>query len=136
MTRSQPTLSLPLLPRKAVAVDFVGGELSSDGGWLLLALLDQKLQFTERMAGAIQDPRREDRVQHALPALLRQRIYQIAQGYQDANDAQTLRHDPLLKGVITWYGRTVVPGTRPCLVVPKPNQSSVAATVRGNHTPC
>ena len=97
MPLSLSHLSLPLLPRQEVRVDFAGGELSSDGGWLLLALLDQKLRLTERMAAAIQDPRREDRVRHALPALLRQRIYQIAQGYQDANDAQTLRHDPLLK---------------------------------------
>ena len=108
MSDSQPTLALPLVPRKAVHVDFDGGELSSDGGWLLLALADQQLQLTARMAAAITDPRAQDQVEHPLRALLQQRIYQIAQGYADANDAQTLRHDPLLKIAV---GRT--PGAAP-----------------------
>lgn len=97
MPLSQLPLSLPLLARKQVAVDFEGGELSSDAGWLLLALADQKLRLTTRLAAAMQDPRRQQSVDHTLPALLQQRIYQIAQGYADQNDAQTLRRDPLLK---------------------------------------
>jgi hypothetical protein len=97
MSHSQLALSLPLVPRKEVAVDFDGGELSSDGGWLLLALADRQLGLTRRLAAAIEDPREQDQVAHPLEALLQQRIYQIAQGYEDANDAQTLRHDPLLK---------------------------------------
>lgn len=97
MTPCQPTLSLPLLPRKEVTVDWDGGALSSDGGWLLLALVDRQLRLTERLAGEIEDPRLPERVHHGLQALLQQRVYQIAQGYQDANDAQTLRRDPLLK---------------------------------------
>ena len=103
MATSQPTLSLPLLARKEVSVDWDGGELSSDGGWLLLSLLDRKLRLTKRLAGAIEDPRLPERVRHELPALLQQRIFQIAQGYADANDAQTLRWDPLLKVAV---GRT------------------------------
>jgi hypothetical protein len=94
---SQPTLALPLVARKEVRVDWDGGELSSDGGWLLLALADARLGVTRRMAAAIKDPRAQDQVDHPLEDLLQQRIYQIAQGYEDANDAQTLRHDPLLK---------------------------------------
>jgi hypothetical protein len=78
-------------------VDFDGGELSSDGGWLLLALADQDLRLTKRMAAAMADPRDPERVEHSLLALLQQRIYQIAQGYADQNDAQDLRRDPLLK---------------------------------------
>jgi hypothetical protein len=97
MPRSQPSLSLPLLPRKEVAVDFDGGEISSDGGWLLLALADRKLQLTARLASKIHDPRDPERVAHPLELLLQQRIYQIAQGYPDQNDADTLRRDPLLK---------------------------------------
>lgn len=97
MNTSQPALSLPLVARKQVTVDWEGGELSSDGGWLLLSLVDQKLRLTERLAKAIEDPRLPERVRHDLQELLQQRIFQIAQGYEDANDAQTLRHDPLLK---------------------------------------
>jgi hypothetical protein len=80
MTSSQLALSFPLLPRKEVLVDFQGGELSSDGGWLLLALADRRLRLTERMAAAIDDPRDPKRLTHPLLDLLKQRIYQIAQG--------------------------------------------------------
>ena len=97
MTASQPTLELPLLPQKPVFADWDGGDLSSDGGWLLLALADQQLRLTERLAAKLQDPRDAAKITHPLLRLLRQRIFQIAQGYSDGNDAQTLRHDPLLK---------------------------------------
>lgn len=97
MSCSQAALVLPLVPRKEVCVDWEGGELSSDGGWLLLSLADRQLGLTRRMAAAVEDPREQDQVDHPLETLLQQRIYPIAQGYEDANDAQTLRHDPLLK---------------------------------------
>lgn len=97
MPSSQPTLSLPLVGRKEVRLDWDGGELSSDGGWLLLSLADRQLQLTSRLAAAVADPRDPDRVDHPLEALFQQRCFQIAQGYEDANDAQTLRFDPLLK---------------------------------------
>src|SRR5262249_60187643 len=94
---SQPVLNFPLLSRKPVQVAFSGGSLSSDGGLLLLAQLDQKLRLTERVAACLHDPRLPERVQHPLLDLLRQRIYQIAAGYEDANDATALRADPALK---------------------------------------
>ena len=97
MTASQLTLSLPLVPQKAVELDWEGGELSSDAGWLLLALLDQQLHLTERLAAQLRDRRDPDRIAHPLVALLQQRIFQIALGYADGNDANTLRRDPLLK---------------------------------------
>jgi hypothetical protein len=97
MPASQLTLSLPLVPKKAVALDWEGGELSSDGGWLLLALLDRQLRLTARFAGELDDRRDPARIEHELEALLQQRIFQIAQGYADGNDANALRHDPLLK---------------------------------------
>ena len=50
MPASQLTLSLPPVQRKAVELDWDGGELSSDGGWLLLALRDEQLHLTERLA--------------------------------------------------------------------------------------
>jgi hypothetical protein len=97
MPASQLTLSLPLVPKKQVRLDWDGGELSSDAGWVLLALLNEKLQLTARMAAAMEDPRDPQRVDHPLEALLKQRIFPVAQEYADGNDAQTLRHDPLLK---------------------------------------
>jgi Transposase DDE domain group 1 len=97
MSSSQQAMSFPLLSRKPLQVDFTGGLLSSDGGLLLLAPLDQKLRLTERVAACIQDRRLKERIQQPLLDLLRQRIYQIAAGYEDANDATSLRADPALK---------------------------------------
>jgi Transposase DDE domain group 1 len=97
MSDSQAVLNFPLLPRKPVDVAFTGGQLSSDGGLLLLAHLDHRLRLTQRVAACLHDPRLPERIHHPLLDLVRQRVYQIASGYEDCNDATTLRHDPLLK---------------------------------------
>ena len=75
---------------------FDGGRLTSDGGlpWLLEA--DRALGLCQALAACIPEWRRAH-VRHALEALVRQRVFQIACGYADQNDATTLRHDPLLK---------------------------------------
>jgi hypothetical protein len=103
MTLFDVPCSIPLPTPKPVTVDFTGGDLSSDAGLIPLSLADQRLRLTEQLAAAIADPRDPHRIDHTLPDLLRQRIYMIAQGYADANDANSLRHDPLLKLVV---GRT------------------------------
>ncbi len=96
-------VSFPFLPQKGVALEFTGGDLSSDAGLIPLALADQKLQLTQRLADAVADPRDPNRIQHTMHDLFRERIYLIGQGYADCNDANSLRHDPLLKLVV---GRT------------------------------
>lgn len=85
-----PPAPLPL------AVDFRGGRLTSDGGWPWVAEADHALGLTDALAAVLPDPRRR-RGRHSLLELLRQRIYQIAAGYEDQDDADTLRTDPLLK---------------------------------------
>jgi Transposase DDE domain group 1 len=97
MSHSQASLDFPLLARRTVQVGFTGGNLSSDGGLLLLAQLDRRIGLTEWAAGCIRDWRLPERVKHSLLDLLRQRIYQIAAGYEDCNDADALRRDPALK---------------------------------------
>jgi hypothetical protein len=97
MSDSQTTMHFPLLGPKPVQVDFTGGSLSSDGGLLLLAQLDRQLGLTQRVAACLTDPRLPERIRHSLLELVRQRVYQIASGYEDANDATALRHDPALK---------------------------------------
>src|SRR5947209_8960570 len=82
MADSRPTLTFPLLSRKAVELDFSGGDLSSDGGLLLLAQLDRQVALTERVAACIRDTSLPERVQHSLLDLIRQRVYQIAAGYE------------------------------------------------------
>src|SRR5215217_5056983 len=81
--------SLPL------AVDFHGGRLTSDGGWTWVAEADGALELSETLAAAVPDHWRRRR--HTVLALLRQRLYQLAAGYADQNDADALRGDPLLK---------------------------------------
>ncbi len=97
MTHSSLPFKVPLLLHKPVAVDFAGGDLSSDAGLIPLALADQAMQLTRHLADAVADPRDPHRIEHSLPDLFRERIYLIAQGYEDAIDANALRHDPLLK---------------------------------------
>src|SRR6266446_4111135 len=97
MANSPDMLSFPLLDRKPVAVGFSGGTLSSDGGLLLLAQLDQRLGLTARVAACLSDARLPVRITHPLLLLIRQRVYQIAAGYEDCNDANRLREDPALK---------------------------------------
>ena len=88
---------LPAVRRKKLTADFDGGSLSSDGGLLLLREAERGLGIASRLAGAIRDRRDPARVDHALPELLKTRMFAIACGYEDANDLDRLRHDPLLK---------------------------------------
>lgn len=81
--------------RKVVA-DFSGGTLSSDGGVLLVRQVDLSLGLTRRLADCFDDARNPIFVEHFLPELLAQRIYGEALGYEDLNDHQHLRRDPLL----------------------------------------
>ncbi len=71
--------------------------VSSDFGALLLRGVDRQIGLTERLAAAIHEKRHQSYIDHPLRDLLAQRIYQIASGYADANDANHLRHDPLFK---------------------------------------
>jgi hypothetical protein len=80
-----------------VRADFDGGALSSDFGALLLRGIDRQIGFTERLAAVVRDKRHPSYTDHALRDLFAQRIYQIASGYADGNDANSLRHDPMLK---------------------------------------
>src|SRR5215468_1089298 len=82
---------------KAVDLDFDGGLLSSDAGLMLLKDPDEQLGLTRALAAVLKDSRDPRRVHFTLHDLLKQRVLQIAAGYEDANDANTLRHDPIFK---------------------------------------
>jgi hypothetical protein len=81
---------------RALEAAFDGGRLTSDGGLPWLAKADQALGLVAAVAACIPEWRRKH-IQHALDTLVRQRLFQIACGYEDQNDATTLRQDPLLK---------------------------------------
>lgn len=84
-----------LYPRKVVA-DFSGGTLSSDGGVLLLRQVDKNLGLTLAVADCFHDYRNQVFVDHSVRELVTQRIFGLALGYEDINDHQRLRLDPLL----------------------------------------
>ncbi|WP_272975598.1 IS1380 family transposase [Alcanivorax jadensis] len=98
MSNSIPTqLRFPPFAGFTVRADFEGGALSSDFGPLLLRGVDQQIGLVHRLAQAIDDRRHASYIDHSLSDLLTQRIFQIACGYADANDANTLRRDPMFK---------------------------------------
>jgi hypothetical protein len=84
------------LGSRKVAADFAGGTLSSDGGVLLLRQVDAGLGLTASLAQCFRDGRQAVYVDHTVQQLLAQRIYGLALGYEDLNDHEWLRLDPLL----------------------------------------
>ena len=96
-------------------VRFDGGALTSDAGLLVLREFDHRFRLTDDLAGAYQDPRRAERVEHSALALLRQRVYQIVAGYEDADDSDLLRTDPVLQTVVGQRDLTVPLGSQPTM---------------------
>jgi len=94
-TPSLPGLS-PVAGRPIIA-RFDGGLLSSDGGLLALREVEHRLGLAERLAACIADPRAAERVRYGLADIIRFRLLMIAAGYEDGNDADSLRHDPMFK---------------------------------------
>jgi Transposase DDE domain group 1 len=92
-------LSLDFHPTLPIRVAFGAPHISSDGGLLLLRQMDDRLGLSKRLAALLPDERDPSKVKHARREQVRQRLYQIALGYADCNDADRLRHDPLLKSV-------------------------------------
>jgi Transposase DDE domain group 1 len=88
------------LGRRVIEADFSGGDLSSDGGLLLLRQVDQHLGLSRAAAAAIPDPRDPERITHALRDLLAQRLYGLCCGYEDLNDHQALRGDVLMQTAV------------------------------------
>ncbi len=85
------------LNRRKLAADFLGGDLTSDGGLPLLREVDRRIGLIDRLSAAIRDPRDPDRIEHDQRTLLAQRILAMAAGYEDLNDHQALRTDTLLQ---------------------------------------
>jgi hypothetical protein len=82
---------------KAVVARFDGGRLSSEGGLLALREIERRLGLADRLAGCLRDPRMPEKVVHRLAEIIRFRMLMIAAGYEDGNDADTLRSDPMFK---------------------------------------
>ncbi|MEJ1338231.1 MAG: transposase [Candidatus Sedimenticola sp. (ex Thyasira tokunagai)] len=98
---NQTILEFPALKRRKVQAKFSGGEITSDGGALLLRQIDQRLGLMKAVDAVIPDPRNPDYITHSQLSLLRQRVYGLSLGYED------LRCQP-------WRAKRglVIPGSR------------------------
>lgn len=86
--------------KREVVAAFNGGTISSDGGALLLRELEQRRQIIKQFAECFTDYRKQDQIEHSVTELLAQRIYGLVLGYEDLNDHEQLRFDPLLATVV------------------------------------
>ena len=85
------------LGRRLIEADFSGGELSSDGGLMLLKQLDERIGLSRAAAAVLSDPRDPSRIVHSMRDLLAQRVYGLCCGHEDLNDHDRLREDVLMQ---------------------------------------
>src|SRR3954470_24346974 len=93
-------LDFPMLGPREVLADFDGGDISSDGGALLLREIEQLTGIVRQFAACFTDHRNPGLVEHTSEELISQRVYALALGYEDLNDHDDLRRDPLLATVV------------------------------------
>jgi hypothetical protein len=93
---NQETFAFTAHFSRRVEAGFTAGQVSTDGGALLLREVDRKIDLLGRLANCFLDGRAPLLVKHRLPEMLAQRIYGLALGYEDLNDHEQLRSDPLL----------------------------------------
>jgi hypothetical protein len=92
---TQSSFGFKACGRREVVARFDGGTISSDGGAFLLRQTDQRLNLLPRLAGCFLDGRNQEQVEHSILEMLSQRIYGLALGYEDINDHEQLRTDPV-----------------------------------------
>ncbi len=90
------------LGSRAVTARFDGGAITSDAGGLLLREVEAKTGIIRRFAACFDDHRDPDLIEHTVYDLLAQRIFALALGYEDLNDHDALRHDPLWAVLVSW----------------------------------
>ena len=88
--------------KRAIVARFDGGTISSDGGALLLRQTDKRLNLLPRLAECFLDGRNQEQVEHSILEMLSQRIYGLALGYEDINDHEQLRSDPVFGILVGW----------------------------------
>jgi hypothetical protein len=95
--QSVPFLSFDFFPPRPVQIEISPAPLTSDAGLLPIRQLDDRIRLTEQFAAALQDRRDPQFVEQSLLSMVRQRIYGILADYEDQNDHDTLRYDPVFK---------------------------------------
>ena len=97
MTGCQSELPLDFYQIRPLSVQFSGHDLSSDAGLLLVRQAEERLGICRGLADSISEWRDAEKLIHPLTHLVSQRVYQLVGGYEDANDSNQLRHDPIYK---------------------------------------
>jgi hypothetical protein len=92
---NQSSFGFEACGRREIVARFDGGQISSDGGAFLLRQTDKRLNVLPRLAQCFLDGRNQNLVEHTIPEMLAQRIYGLALGYEDINDHEQLRKDPV-----------------------------------------
>ena len=92
----QQNFEFQALGSRKVQADFKGGNLSADGGVVLLREVDSHSGLIDQLAACFTDFRSQRWVEHSVPELLRQRIFGMAMGYEDLNNHDSLRFDPVM----------------------------------------
>ncbi len=90
---------LKFFTKKTITLNFKGGNISSDAGLLLIKEFDNKLKITERMSNCIEEKRDSRNLEYSGKELLTQRLFSWLAGYEDCNDANELKKDPIIKAV-------------------------------------
>lgn len=94
----------PAIKSRKIEVNFTGGDISSDGGSLILREADKRMSLLEDIAKLFPDKRDPSKVTHKIDTMLKQRVYGIALGYEDLNDHDTLRACPAMQTAIDSLG--------------------------------
>lgn len=97
MAECDSQLQYNFYSQRPLVVQFSDLELSSDAGILLARQAEEQVQVCQGLAGCIQEWRDPNRITHSLKQLVILRVYQLLGGYEDANDSNLLRHDPIYK---------------------------------------
>ena len=82
---------------RSIFIDFAGAKITSDAGFLLMREVDQRFGIIESGCSPLVDDRSASHKKHTFEQMIRQRVYQIAAGYEDCNDADYLRIDPAMR---------------------------------------
>ena len=91
----QSSFGFAAIGTREVEARFDGGQISSDGGAVLLRETNTRLNLLSRFAGCFIDGRNQERVAHTVLTMVSQRVYGLALGYEDLNDHDQLRNDPM-----------------------------------------
>ena len=95
--QSAPLLSFDFLPSRPVEIEVSPAPITSDAGLIPIRQFDEQVRLTEQLAAALHDPRDPTLTRQSLLSMVRQRVYGILADYEDQNDHDTLRSDPVFK---------------------------------------